>query len=290
MQNCLASTAAVGLTADKPLYGPLGVAIVGDKMWISDRTGLNQGRVRVCTWEGQQIKFCNSTSIPFAGAGAVVVDTTRDLLFHILNMDSCVMTCNSVYTLDQECSCIDIPDLSDTTKYPSGLALAYGDLWVASLAGISRCPLTADAFDWEACKTTALNDEKGELFQPSSVLVDTAGAGTVYMTDGFGSALVCNAELKNCIRSKGDGTFASAGPAFTGMALSGGLLYVPLLSPNSSSPAISVCSNLATITGCSLSEYSISPPQVFVSSVTMSIVPAAAAKHKARGPEVAFAP
>jgi len=238
-------------------------------------TPRNVARVRVCTWEGQTIKNCTTRELSFLGAGQVAVKPSTGVLYHILNADQCVMTCPNMYTLDSECQCITTPDFrSGVTAYPFGLAVAYGHIWITSLLGVTKCPLTPTSFDWEHCNTTALQAADGSRFYASGILIDTSGnstaGGTVYLTDSSASMLVCDVSLSHCVQSFGNGTFAS-GPGLTGIAVSGGMLYVPLLT--SPTPALSVCNRPAEAAGCQLSYWTTNPPLQQTGTVNLVIVP-----------------
>lgn len=295
MQDCTGSNAAVGGTAGLPLNFPNGVAVDGQYVWISDKNA----RVRVCTLSGKSIVSCSSImgqTSGLEGSGALAVDKGRGLLFAVLDMTGCVMVCRDIYRLSQPCPCYTFAPLSSKMTYPVGLTIAYDQLWITSTAGVSKCPLTASGFNFNACVTTAVadpGDPTGKTeYNSGGIMVDTAGSGTVYLADwsqggtpGGPSVLACNVALTTCIKSFGNGTFYntnrrdSAGPGYAGMAASGGFLYIPLQS--SGSPSLSVCSQPSTISGCQLSQWSTSPPQVAYDTVNIVIVPRASSASAA---------
>lgn len=277
-QDCVASAADVGETVDYPLWTPLGIAVLGDHVWISDRDPDDQySRVRVCKWSGTQILSCKMTLAEYYGAGQLVVDAQRDILFHVLNDQACVLACKGIYTLDEECVCTTAPGID--SGFPFGMAVGYGHLWVTSINGLVKCPLddSESGFDWAGCKTIKPKDEAGKDFMPSGILVDATGAGKVYMADGLSRMMICSTNLTGCITSNGTGTFSDATPGLTGLALSGGYLFVPLMIPGgtngASAPALSVCKTPGSASTCRLRTLITDPPQESTGSVNVVVVP-----------------
>lgn len=281
-QNCKANNAAVGQAEPYPLNFPNGVATDGRYVWLSDKPG----RVRVCSWRDNTIVDCRYTtaqSTGLRGSGALAIDYGRNLLYTVLNEQGCVMVCRNPYTLDIKCPCYTFDPISSTTTFPTGLALGYDQLWITSSKGVSRCPQrNVDGFNYNACVTKLIMDPTDPTgmteFDARGITVDTA-AGIVYIAATASdppSVLACDRELTSCTRYLGEGTFlqgnpsTTAGPGLAGMAVSQGLLYIPLQLTR----AISVCSNSATVSNCRLSEWSTTPQRASRDTVNIASIPA----------------
>lgn len=284
-QDCKASNAAIGQASIYPLNFPLGIATDGQYLWISDKNA----RVRVCTWFGNTLTDCRYTTTSsngLTGAGALAVDRGRNLLYHILDEQACVMVCRNPSTLDTRCPCYTFDPISSTVYYPTGLAIGFDQVWVTSGMGVSRCPQTSSGFDFNKCITKQIADPADPTgktpFNTAGILVDTSGAGAAYIADNSGAppaVLKCDKDLTSCTKHLGDGTFTygtpplTSGPGYVGMALSQGLLYVPLQLPGGPTAAISICNNPADVSGCQLSPWATTPARKSKDTVNLAVIP-----------------
>jgi hypothetical protein len=220
------------------------------------------------------------------GAGALAVDRGRNLLYHILDEQACVMVCQNPSTLNSRCPCYTFDPISSTVHYPVGLALGFDQVWVTSAMGVSRCPQTSSGFDFNKCVTKQIVDPADPTgktpFNTAGILVDTTGAGAVYVADNSGAppaVLKCDKDLTSCTKHLGDGTFTqgtppqTSGPGYVGMALSQGLLYVPLQLPGGPTAAISICNNPANVSGCQLSPWTTTPARKTKDTVNLAVIP-----------------
>lgn len=146
----------MGLAVGYTFSSPIGITVSGSNLWVSDRG--SGTRVWLCTWSGQKLTACDFTDFAdtpapiggWVGAGAMALDKQRNVLYAALDQAGCILACSDPTTL-AKCECTSFPGVMDAldtqTRFPTGLALAYDEVWVTSNAGISRCPLTATGYD-----------------------------------------------------------------------------------------------------------------------------------------------
>jgi len=256
----VANNGAVGSANAQPLERPMGIAISGRRVWISeDRT---PSRVRVCNWYGRQLTSCTTSTLDsgfetLRGAGQVVVDVGRSLAFVAIPGSGCISACRNIDTM-MDCDCLGFPgSRGDSLR---GLALGYNSLWAAShvFGTVSRCSLTSFGYDNDTCVATPIRNGAASA-SPYGIYLDTATNqmfvgdtpdGRVWRCAVSGSVSSAVATgISSCQPFYGDGTFGGRvnhEPATAGMELSGGQLFVPLGTGRS----VSVCQNPATLSSC----------------------------------------
>lgn len=256
LQNCQPNTGAFGSVP--ALNQPFGIAVGGDKVWISER---NPARVRVCSWYSRFLTDCNAPSdledSQLTHAGQVAV-SDGDKAYVAIQGDSAIVQCNNPLAMS-DCETLQL----DFTSNPVGLYNAGAKLWIGAQDAIISCPIAVDGrVQNDTCTSTPV---RGRV---AGVAID---GNTAYLAQPEQNAVqICTVDGNTLTGCQLVTATMRNEPGAAGLSVFEGKLYTP--QGNINKNLLSVCS--ASGQGCLLGSWPINPPKPTSGSVNIAHAPA----------------